>query len=193
MGKPEGSLCGSQHINEEFLEFLKKKAKVSGPAEELLVGVKKIKANESDLRRWCRIARWNVPDALRSANDQFEDIKRNFDTGNLRKVVRLETPDGNYRWRFEIDSELMERFWQPVLAKIKKHVESQFCPQTRLVVMAGAISKSPYFMKKIRGWVEELNFRHSSKCLVIEGNRDAALSMSHTVCNGALHRFAYGH
>lgn len=182
-GKPEGSLCGSQHINEEFLRWLKQEARQKQKGQD----IHPFPASKegTDLASWCKEAGLSVDDALRQANVQFELMKVEFfETGLAPEVVKIYSSSGNEEWHVHVTSDLMVACWHPILTKIKAHIESQFTAGTTLIIMAGAISRSEYFLNTIKDFLKTLNTRYNSDSRVVDGARQSGHSITNTA---ALH------
>lgn len=188
-GKPEGSFCGSQHVNEEFLRWLKKEARQTTPSGTI-VPYQGNKDN-ADLEDWCAQVGLPIDEALRQADEQFEKYKQEFLEVDMKPdVVYIYSSGRRDCLPVHVTSDLMVACWNKVLMDIKKHIESQFSSETTLIIMAGAISRSEYFMTIMKNFKDTLNTRYKTNCRITDGAREAGHSMSHMVCLGAHYKYS---
>ncbi|KAI6862239.1 hypothetical protein KC343_g6540 [Hortaea werneckii] len=174
VGNPEGALCGSQFVNENFREWLLQSiGKEFGSFTALCAHLGRTEASVLD-----------------DAQRQFETLKRGFEEkkqipGNI--FVRGAQGAERRKWDVEISGKIMAAFFDKVIKSITNCIDYQIqrCPgkkRIKALIIPGGFGQSKYLMNCLES-------KYGRRFRVM-GQMSTAVGRNEPVSRGALLRYA---
>ncbi|KAI7495508.1 hypothetical protein KC367_g7271 [Hortaea werneckii] len=174
VGNPEGALCGSQFVNENFLEWL----------------LQNIAKEFGSFTAFCKQMGRSEASVLDDAQRQFETLKRGFEEkkqipGNI--FIRGAQGAERRKWDIEISGKTMAAFFDKVIKSIGNCIDYQIreCPgkkRIKALIIPGGFGQSKYLMNCL-----ESKYGRRFKVM---GQMSTAVGRNEPVSRGALLRYA---
>ncbi|TKA83014.1 hypothetical protein B0A55_00863, partial [Friedmanniomyces simplex] len=132
VGKPEGAMCGSEFVTEEFLKHLRHEAFLEfGPG-----GFDKLCVEHLGISPAAGISQASV---------HVENIKKEFSSPKAGpKYIIIYGSQGAKRasWERKIDSKQIEGCFAPVIEEIFACIDRQMTPRTKVIITPGGFGRS---------------------------------------------------
>ncbi|GAB1740506.1 hypothetical protein NU219Hw_g5609t1 [Hortaea werneckii] len=174
VGNPEGALCGSQFVNENFLEWL----------------LQSVEKELGSFTAFCEQLGRSEASILDDAQRQFETLKRGFEEkkqipGNI--FMRGAQGAERRKWDIEVSGKTMAAFFDKVIKSIGNCIDYQVreCPgkkRIKALIIPGGFGQSKYLMNCL-----ESKYGRRFKVM---GQMSTAVGRNEPVSRGALLRYA---
>ncbi|KAK3115702.1 hypothetical protein LTR53_004666 [Teratosphaeriaceae sp. CCFEE 6253] len=175
--EPKGEMCGSQFVDENFLQYLREVAVElvgEGGLDELFESYLGITTAEG----------------LREANIKFENLKQDFTPSARPMHVIISGIEGAEwpEWLIKIESGLMIEFFEPVIQEVFSCIDYQIRGiekehlTAKALIIPGGFGRSEYFLARMREQYEDIQ---------ILGQQSDAVGSYLPVARGGLYRHTH--
>ncbi|KAL9091704.1 MAG: hypothetical protein Q9165_004780 [Trypethelium subeluteriae] len=140
-GRLFGELCGSEFINQRFLQWLQKewRGRISNVISE-------------DVGAWGRLyqllpqLRISLEHALGQASFGFESCKKDWqpDMAKWSRSLLISGADEDEKITIFLDNKLMRQFFDPVIGHVMDTLMKHCMPDVKYIILTGGLSQSKY-------------------------------------------------
>ncbi|TKA71486.1 hypothetical protein B0A55_06946 [Friedmanniomyces simplex] len=140
VGKPEGAMCGSEFVTEEFLKHLRHEAFL----EFGLGGFDKLCGEHLGISPAAGISQASV---------HVENIKKEFSSpkaGTKHIIIYGSQGAKQASWERKINSKQIEGCFARVIEQIFACIDRQMTPRTKVIITPGGFGRTKYFQARLR-------------------------------------------